>query len=238
MKFTCHQKSCRTKHPQPCTCPWVETTSNVKDGLSGNYLLASGSTYRAELLRRLQRPFSQCSPHIDESAQPQESPSELAQRLARQKACSPSLKTCLDSQLPVPSNGQSGTIVIASDQVASVGTQMLGKPGTIERACEQLASMRGQYVEFSTALYMLNTHSDQVFTALDITTACLRKLSDAEIARYVEVDQPLDCAGSFKVEALGISLFDTVQSKDPTALIGLPMIAVCQGLRELGIAIP
>ncbi len=132
----------------------------------------------------------------------------------------------------------SGAIVIASDQVASIGTQMLGKPGTIERACEQLAAMRGQRVVFSTGLYMLNTHNQQVFSALDITTAHLRMLSNAEIERYVDADQPLDCAGSFKVEALGISLFESVESQDPTALIGLPMIAVCQGLRELGVAIP
>ena len=131
-----------------------------------------------------------------------------------------------------------GAIIIASDQVASIGERVLGKPGSAERAYEQLASMSGQRVVFSTGLYMQNTHTQKVVSALDITTAHLRMLSDTEIERYVDADQPLDCAGSFKVEALGISLFESVESLDPTALIGLPMIAVCQGLRELGVAIP
>lgn len=222
--------------------------SSGEDGLSGHYLLASGSHYRAQLLARLQQPFEQFSPQIDESAHPQEPPAHLSQRLAREKACAPALKAFLDSQLPEPENAQlqplnagsaaSSTIIIASDQVAAVGKQHLGKPGTAAHACEQLALMRGQRVVFSTALYMLNTQSQQVFTALDQTTAHLRMLSDTEIERYVEADQPLDCAGSFKVEALGISLFESVESQDPTALIGLPMIAVCRGLRELGVAVP
>ena len=227
-------------------------------------VLASGSQYRAELLTRLRHPFVQFSPQIDESAHPLEQPAELAQRLARQKACAASLKDFLASQLseppgkqfhrpdesaapsPTPSTtpasapsiANSGAIIIASDQVASVGTRLLGKPGTATRAREQLASMRGERVVFSTALYMLNTRSQQVFTALDQTIAHLRMLSDVEIERYVDADQPLDCAGSFKVEALGISLFESVESQDPTALIGLPMIAVCNGLREMGVAVP
>ncbi|MFK7854995.1 MAG: nucleoside triphosphate pyrophosphatase [Granulosicoccus sp.] len=199
-------------------------------------VLASGSQYRAELLRRVQRPFSQFSPQIDESAHPGEAPPELARRLARQKACAPAIQSYVETT-DNPA-GNAGAIIIASDQVAAVGEQMLGKPGTAERAREQLASMRGQRVVFSTALYMLNTHSQAVFAALDQTVAQLRMLSDAEIERYIDADQPLDCAGSFKVESLGISLFDTVESQDPTALIGLPMIAVCQGLRQLGLAIP
>jgi len=211
-------------------------------------VLASGSQYRAALLRRLQHPFSQFSPDIDESAKPDELPSELAQRLARQKACASSLQAYLDtlrsealqtaSRQSHPNDTDQGAIVIASDQVAAVGTQCLGKPGTVECACLQLAAMSGQQVVFSTALYMMNTSSKRVFSALDVTTAHLRRLGDAEIARYVDADQPLDCAGSFKVEALGISLFERIESQDPTALIGLPMIALCTGLRELGLAIP
>lgn len=189
-------------------------------------VLASGSRYRADLLQRLNLPFLQCSPDIDESALPDEAPDELATRLAREKADAARILT------------QPGALVIASDQVAACKGLRLHKPGTAERAREQLRLMSGHSVDFYTALCLLDTGSGHIFSALDTTTARLRTLDEEEITRYIAADQPLDCAGSFKVEALGISLFDSVDSRDPTALIGLPMIALCRGLREAGIPIP
>lgn len=189
-------------------------------------VLASGSPYRAELLRRLNLPFEQCSPDIDESAFSGEAPDALAMRLAHEKANAARILT------------QPGALVIASDQVAACGAERLHKPGSEARARAQLHRMSGHSVDFYTALCLLDTGSGHCYTALDRTTAHLRSLDDEEIARYVSAEQPLDCAGSFKVESLGISLFRSVDCQDPTALIGLPMIALCEGLRQSGIRIP
>lgn len=189
-------------------------------------VLASGSRYRAELLQRLNLPFLQCSPNIDESALPDENPGQLASRLARGKADAACILT------------QPDALVIASDQVAACEGLRLHKPGSEERAREQLTRMSGHSVDFYTALCLLDTGSGRYFDALDVTTARLRALEQDEITRYIAADQPLDCAGSFKVEALGISLFDSVESQDPTALIGLPMIALCRALRQAGVQIP
>ena len=189
-------------------------------------VLASGSRYRAELLQRLNLPFLQCSPNIDESALSGETPDTLATRLAREKADAARILT------------QDDALVIASDQVAACQGERLHKPGTEKRAREQLSLMSGHSVDFYTALCLLDTRSGRYFTALDTTTARLRPLKADEIGRYIAADQPLDCAGSFKVDSLGISLFESVESQDPTALIGLPMIALCQGLRQAGIEAP
>jgi septum formation protein len=126
---------------------------------------------------------------------------------------------------------------IGSDQVAELGGRPLGKPGTAENAIAQLASMSGQSVRFFTALCLAGSDGRR-FEALDVTTVRFRALADDEIARYVAKEQPLDCAGSFKSEGLGIALFEAIDNSDPTALIGLPMIATARLLREAGFATP
>ncbi len=222
-------------------------------------VLASGSQYRAQLLHRLNLPFHSVSPDIDESAQNGESPATLARRLAREKAHAPSvaefvktieipLNAPLDSRLashsashspsPLASSEAAPAIIIASDQVAAVGDLALGKPGIEARAVKQLQAMSGKAVVFHTSLHMLCASTGQEFSWLDKTVATLRTLSLDEINRYIAVDKPFDCAGSFKMETSGISLFDSVTTDDPTALIGLPMIAVCRGLRALGVPVP
>jgi septum formation protein len=194
-------------------------------------VLASESQYRRALLERLSVPFSTQSPNVDESAMAGENPAALAQRLAAAKANS--VKHLLHEQ-----HGDSTPIVIASDQVAALGNTQLHKPGTRELATSQLQAMSGLNVSFYTALHMIDGDTGATFCTLDNTVARLRSLSDEEIERYIEHDKPLDCAGSFKVESLGISLFDSVTTDDPTALVGLPMIAVARGLRRFGVSVP
>ena len=221
-------------------------------------VLASGSQYRAELLARLGIEFQVISPDIDESARTDEPPAQLAVRLAAEKAEAAqirllSLRASRSGSLPstvllsdaLPSSASPSAakqnppaIIIASDQVASTRNTLLGKPLHAENACRQLASMSGQTVTFYTALHLLDVQTHTCYTALDTTLATLRKLDASTIARYVERDQPLHCAGSFKVESLGISLFESVASEDPTALVGLPMIELCRGLRQFGLQIP
>lgn len=188
-------------------------------------VLGSTSKYRAELLSRLHLPFEAAKPACDESALPGEAPGALASRLAQTKALS------LKDAYP-------NAIIIGSDQVAALGDHILGKPGSVSKAREQLQSMRGQSVVFYTALSVFDTASGNVLNETDQTIATLRALSDEAIERYIAADQPLDCAGSFMVEKLGISLFDRVESTDPTALIGLPLIKLCHCLRKLGVAVP
>lgn len=194
-------------------------------------VLASGSQYRAELLGRLNQPFEQFSPDVDESPLSGELPHKLATRLAEKKAKAPSLEAFIGT-LAKPA------IVIASDQVAALDSQLLGKPGTFEQASKQLCAMSGKTVAFYTSLYLYERATGRNYQALDTTKATLRSLSKGEIKRYLDADQPFDCAGSFKVEALGISLFESVDSQDPTALVGLPMIELCKGLRTLGLNVP
>lgn len=189
------------------------------------YLLGSTSSYRAELLSRLRLPFTTAKPICDETPLPLEPPDKLAGRLAKTKAVS------LQNEHP-------NAIIIGSDQVAAVDEVVIGKPGTLDAARRQLQSMRGKSVVFYTALSVVDGRSGQILDALDETTATLRELSDSEIDRYLELEHPLDCAGSFKIEGLGISLFDRVESNDPSALIGLPLIKLCQCLRALGGDIP
>jgi len=183
------------------------------------YLLGSTSSYRAELLSRLQLPFSTASPTCCETPLPSEQPGKLASRLAQTKALS------LQSEHP-------NAIIIGSDQVAALGDGVLGKPGTPGKARQQLRVMRGKSVVFYTAVSVIDCRSGQILNAIDETIATLRHLSDAEIDRYVKVESPLDCAGSFKIEKLGISLFERVESDDPSALVGLPLIKLCQCLRK------
>ncbi len=189
------------------------------------YLLGSTSPYRAELLARLQLPFSTASPKCDETRLPSEAPDKLASRLAQNKALS------LKDEHP-------NAIIIGSDQVAALDDLVLGKPATFSKARQQLQAMRGKSVVFYTAVSVVDSRSDRVLNAIDKTTATLREISNAEIDRYLKAEHPLDCAGSFMIEKLGISLFEKVESNDPTALIGLPLIKLCQCLRELGSELP
>lgn len=183
-------------------------------------ILASSSPYRKELLARLRLPFEAISPDIDESPRAGEAPHELARRLAREKA------EAVARQRP-------GAVVVGSDQVAICNGQLLGKPGTFERAFAQLRLMAGQTAEFWTAVAV--TDGTRTFVAESTTRCVLRPLTDAEIDSYLRADLPLDTAGSAKVESLGIVLMERIDSDDPTALIGLPLITVTRLLTEFGI---
>ena len=186
-------------------------------------VLASTSRYRRELLRRLGLPFDCARPQVDETPQPGEAPPALAERLAAAKAAEVAAR-------------HPGAWVIGSDQVADLNGQPLGKPGSVEVACAQLAAMAGQTVRFHTAISL--TRDGDSFATIDLTEVRFRPLDPAEIARYIAAEQPLDCAGSFKCEGLGISLFDAIDNRDPTALVGLPLIALCGLLRRAGYAVP
>lgn len=189
-------------------------------------VLASTSRYRRELLARLTPGFRCVPPQTDETPLPGENPETLASRLAQAKARAVA-KAC------------PGTIVIGSDQTADLDGRLLGKPGSVETACAQLAACSGHTVAFHTAICVIDARAlpPIILTAQDLTRVHFRKLDADTIARYVEREQPLDCAGSFKCEGLGIALFERIESNDPTALIGLPLIALCRLLREAGIEI-
>ena len=190
-------------------------------------VLASTSRYRRDLLARLTPSFRTLAPETDESARIGEAPAALATRLALAKASAVAAQ-CPDS------------IVIGSDQVAEIDGIPLGKPGTATAARAQLAASSGRGVVFHTALCVIDTRATTplIRTASDKTTVVFRQLDATEIARYVAREQPLDCAGSFKAEGLGISLFERIENSDPTALIGLPLIQLARLLREAGLAIP
>jgi len=188
-------------------------------------VLASTSRYRAELLRRLLTDFDQAGPDTDESPLPGEAPAARALRLAIAKA-----------QAVAPGCG--GALVIGSDQVAELDGAILRKPGSVEHARAQLSASSGHVVHFHTALCLLDTRNDRQQTLVDHTRVRFRTLDGAEIDRYIEREQPLDCAGSFKCEGLGIGLFEEIDSRDPTALVGLPLIALARMLRSAGLSVP
>ncbi|MFL6592894.1 MAG: Maf family protein [Luteimonas sp.] len=187
-------------------------------------ILASTSPYRRELLARLHLPFDVVAPAVDEAQRPDETPSALARRLASAKA------EAVCGLAP-------DAWVIGSDQVAELAGRALGKPGTRATAIAQLASMSGSEVVFRTAVTVAHATLGR-HDAEDVTTVRFRVLDEGEIARYVDAEQPLDCAGSFKSEGLGIVLFDAIQTQDPTALVGLPLIATARLLRRAGFALP
>jgi septum formation protein len=189
-------------------------------------VLASTSRYRDELLSRLRLPFRTVAPQVDETPLPGEAPRDLACRLARDKALA------VAARCP-------GALVIGSDQVAELDGRPLGKPGTLAAARAQLAASAGRSVLFHTALCLVDARDAAAVTALDcdLTRVVFRALGPEEIARYVAAEQPLDCAGGFKVEGLGIALFERVENEDPTALIGLPLIRLARRLREAGVPI-
>ena len=192
--------------------------------MTARLLLASTSPYRRELLSRLCIPFDVARPEVDETPLPDEAPLALAQRLAAGKAAA-----------IVAREGDAW--VIGSDQVAELDGRPLGKPGGRDQALAQLAAMSGRSVAFRTALCVMHRDLGR-FEAFDTTVVRFRSLAMDEIARYVDAEQPFDCAGSFKSEGLGIALFEAIDTSDPTALVGLPLIATAQLLRRAGFAGP
>jgi septum formation protein len=188
-------------------------------------VLASTSPYRRQLLERFGQRFTVAAPDVDESPLPGETPVDLVNRLARAKA-------------EVVARRNPKSIVIGSDQVAVFGREILGKPGNPERCIEQLKAVSGQRLTFNTAVHVIQSDTGTNDSHLDVTTVHFRKLTDDEIARYVARERPVNCAGGFKAEALGISLFERIESQDPTALIGLPLIWLSAALRKAGLALP
>ncbi len=184
-------------------------------------ILASSSRYRRELLERLRVPFDVIAPNIDETPLGGESPETTAVRLSIAKA------RAAAAQAP-------GALVIGSDQVATFDGQQIGKPGSHENAFEQLRAMRGRSVEFHSALCLFDSRSDDVQSDDIVTRVQFRDVSDAEIDAYLRAETPYDVAGSAKSEGLGITLLDAIDSSDPTALVGLPLIALSRMLRAAG----
>ena len=188
-------------------------------------ILGSTSPYRRELLARLGLAFTTEAPRVDETPQPGESPRDLALRLALAKARDVARR-------------HPRAIVIGSDQVADLGGEPLGKPGTHERAVAQLRRMRGQTVIFQTALAVVCADAGFEQTDLAAVEVLFRDLSNDEIERYLRAEQPYDCAGSAKSEGLGITLLEAIHNDDPTALVGLPLIRTARLLRAAGLTLP
>lgn len=188
-------------------------------------ILASSSPYRKLLLERLYLDFGVVSPGIDESVNEGEPAEHLVARLAQEKA-------------RVVSRRHPAATVIGSDQAAVFENSIIGKPGTVEAAVSQLNRFSGKCVRFLTSVHLTCAESGFDAGSTILTEVIFRELSDSEIRRYVERDQPLDCAGAFKSEAAGISLLTSMRSEDPTAIIGLPLITVSALLREAGFDLP
>ncbi|MFT3817627.1 MAG: Maf family nucleotide pyrophosphatase [Rubrivivax sp.] len=185
-------------------------------------ILGSTSRYRRELLSRLRLPFTVVAPQVDETPRSGEAPAALALRLALEKAREVATR-------------HPEAIVIGSDQVADLDGQAIGKPGTHERAVEQLRRMSGRRLVFQTAVAVLRPSTGFEQALLAPVRVSVRTLTDAEIERYLELEQPYDCAGSAKSETLGIALLAAIDSDDPTALVGLPLIRTCELLRQAGL---
>jgi len=188
-------------------------------------VLASTSTYRRQLLERFGQRFTVAAPDVDESVLPGETPVDLVNRLARAKA-----------ETVARRNPRS--IVIGSDQIALFGREIIGKPGNPERCIEQLKTFSGQRLVFHTAVHVIHADSGTGEGHLDLTTVHFRQLTVTEIERYVARERPVNCAGGFKAEGLGISLFERIDSQDPTALLGLPLIWLSAALRRAGFYLP
>ncbi|MBF0340393.1 MAG: septum formation inhibitor Maf [Magnetococcales bacterium] len=184
-------------------------------------VLASTSVYRRQLLERLGLPFLVASPHTDESPLPEESPENLVCRLAEAKAAA-------------VAGLHPGATVIGSDQVALIDGRVLGKPGTLENAAAQLRLASGRAVLFLNGLCLLSPHAPTRQIDMIPFRVHFRHLSDDQILRYLERDQPFDCAGGFKSERLGIALFERMEGDDPTSLMGLPLIALTGMLTRVG----
>ena len=188
-------------------------------------MLASTSPFRRELLARLGLVFSTAAPRIDESARSEESPRDLVVRLAEQKA-------------RAVANDYEKALIIGSDQVACIDGAILGKPGTRSRAIVQLEQASGKRVSFYTGLCLLNTATGQARAICQPYHVQFRILSRSAIERYLDAEQPYQCAGSFKSEGLGIALFERLEGDDPNALIGLPLIQLVSMLAEEGVQVP
>ena len=185
-------------------------------------ILGSTSVYRCALMQRLRLPFEVVAPQVDESLRPGETPAAMAQRLALEKARE------VAARYP-------GAVVIGADQVADLAGQAMGKPGNHASAVAQLQALRGRWVTFHTAVAVLRTDTGFEQVQVAPVRVRFRELSDADIDRYLVLEQPYDCAGSAKCETLGIALLEAIESDDPTALVGLPLIRTCRLLREAGI---
>ncbi len=188
-------------------------------------ILASTSPYRRLLLERFGLPFEAARPAVEEEHVTGESPSDRAMRLAVAKAEDVAAR-------------HPGAVVIGSDQVAASGHKVLDKPGDALNCRSQLTTLSGSDARFYTACAVIGPAGSVRLVHLDTTTVYFRSLSEKEIERYVEREKPFDCAGGFKAEGLGITLFESIESKDPTALIGLPLIWLACALRRAGYALP
>jgi len=187
-------------------------------------VLASASSYRRELLARLRLPFITVVPGIDETALPDEPPEAQALRLACAKA-------------EAASAAYPDALIIGSDQVAVIDGAVLGKPSTHAAAIRQLQSARGKSMLFLTALCLLNTRTSRKQRSVVPATVQMRNFNDMDIEHYLEKEQPYDCAGSAKIDGLGIALVKKLECDDPSALIGLPLISLCDMLRNEGITV-
>lgn len=202
-------------------------TSNSNSALDSQakILLASSSPYRKQLLQRLGLNFECQSPQVDESQQPNESVEQMVIRLAKLKA------QALVTHYP-------NHIIIASDQSASLAGQPLGKAGQFDQALQQLQAQQGQKVTFFTSLALYNPRTQDYLTALDQTHVQFRQLDNDRLSAYLKAEKPYDCAGSFKSEGLGVMLFNAIETQDPNALIGLPMIQLVHLLEKVGVPLP
>jgi septum formation protein len=188
-------------------------------------VLASSSPYRRQLLQRLRLPFDTVAPDVDEAPEPGETPPQVARRLALLKASAVSLR-------------HPESIVIGSDQVAEMDGLAIGKPGTHQDALEQLLGMQGRTVVFHTALALVRRSDQHSCVDCVDTWVRFRRLQRDALEAYLRLEQPYDCAGSAKIESLGICLVESVRSDDPTALIGLPLISLTSMLATCGVAVP
>ena len=185
-------------------------------------ILASSSVYRQQLLKQLKIPFQTSSPDIDETSKIGEGPKDLVLRLAKEKA-------------KAVAHEFSSHLIISSDQVAVIEDEIIGKPLVHEAAVTQLTKASGKTVSFYTSICLLNSNSGSTQLDFEITKVKFRKLSLQQIDNYLKKDKPYDCAGSFRAESLGITLFDSIESNDPNALIGLPLIKLSNFLKNSGI---
>ena len=193
--------------------------------LQNELILASTSVYRQAMLSRLCVPFTSHAPIADETRLPNETATALTTRLGRAKAAS------IAAEFPQ-------AYVIGSDQVAECDNQVIGKPGSVENAVTQLLGFSGKTVNFHTSLAVLCRETDFIRETVVVTEVCFRHLADTEVRRYIALDKPLDCAGSFKSEAAGPVLMNSMSSNDPTAIVGLPLIKLASMLREAGFTVP
>jgi septum formation protein len=188
-------------------------------------ILASTSVYRRQLLEQLRVPFEVASPGIEEPHLPGETPAVRSARLAAEKA-------------RAVAQSHPGAVVIGSDQVAVCEGQVLDKPGDEPTSWSHLRRLSGRVAEFHTAVALAGPAAGSLLSFSDLTRVRFRALSEEEIHRYVSADKPFNCAGAFRSESLGVSLFESLESMDPTGLVGLPLIGLCKALRTLGFALP